>query len=95
MKGYIQGQSIVLTEALPANLNNGDEVEIMIAIVNKSPQTSASIDLPVAYYDRARQWDAIPEELAAQLKAEFAEEDQDFAEAAVINSLSMMQDTTA
>jgi hypothetical protein len=91
MKGYIHGQSIVLTEALPANLNDGDEVEVMITIVNKSPMIADAIALPAEYYDRASQWDAIPEELAAQLKAEFAEEDRAFAESAVINSLSILK----
>jgi hypothetical protein len=95
MKGYIQDQSIVLTEDLPTNLNNGDEVEVVITIVNKSRTISASLDLPTTYFDRARQWDNIPDNLASQLKAEFADEDQAFAEATLTNYLSMTQETTA
>jgi hypothetical protein len=70
MKGYIQDQSIVLTESIPASWRNGDEVEIVIA----KPRSSM-----------AQQWDSISSEVAAQLKAEFAIEDQAFAEAAVAN----------
>jgi hypothetical protein len=95
MKGYIQDQSIVLTEDLPTNLNNGDEVEVVITIVTKSQTIPASLDLPTTYFDRARQWDNIPDDLAAQLKAEFADEDQAFAEATLTNYLSMTQETTA
>jgi hypothetical protein len=35
MKGYIQDQSIVLTDALPNSLQNGDEVEITIVEIKK------------------------------------------------------------
>ena len=43
--------------------------------------TSNIIQPPDNYYDLARQWDTIPDTIAAQLKAEFATEDQAFAEA--------------
>ncbi|MBD2546612.1 hypothetical protein [Planktothricoides raciborskii] len=32
MKGYIQGQTIILIEPLPENLREGDEVDVSIAI---------------------------------------------------------------
>jgi hypothetical protein len=36
MKGYIEGQTIILLETLPENFRQGDEVEVSITI---KPQT--------------------------------------------------------
>jgi antitoxin (DNA-binding transcriptional repressor) of toxin-antitoxin stability system len=44
------------------------------------------------YADRARQWDSIPDTIAAQLKAEFATEDQAFAEAAIENCADLLHE---
>ncbi len=35
MKGYIQGQTIILTEPLPENFFEGEEVEVIINIIPK------------------------------------------------------------
>ena len=35
MKGYIQGQTIILTEPLPENFFEGEEVEVVINIISK------------------------------------------------------------
>jgi hypothetical protein len=89
MKGYIQDQSIVLTEGLPAHFANGDEVEIVIQVVKKPqlPFPTFNLGIKAEFLDRghdyqalATQWDAIPDTIAAQLKAEFAADDQAFAE---------------
>ena len=47
---------------------------------------------PRSYADRAQQWDSIPDTIAAQLKAEFAAEDQAFAEAAIENCADLLQE---
>jgi hypothetical protein len=80
MKGYIQDQSIVLTEALPRDFINGDKVEIILV-----KQTQAhNLSLDQAYRSLAQRWDAIPDDVAMQLAEEFAEEDQAFAEANLV-----------
>jgi len=35
MKGYIQGQKIILLETLPKNLKEGDEVDVSMTIKHK------------------------------------------------------------
>lgn len=35
MKGFIKGQSIILLETLPQNLEEGDEVDISITVLSK------------------------------------------------------------
>lgn len=35
MKGYIKGQSIILTQPLPENIKDGDEVEVSLSILSK------------------------------------------------------------
>ena len=47
---------------------------------------------PDNYHELARQWDAIPNTIAAQLKAEFATEDQAFAEVAIENYADLWQE---
>jgi hypothetical protein len=87
MRGYIQDQSIVLTEAVPSRFSNGDEVEIVI-VSKQAP--SANLNLGNEYQSLAKQWDAIPDTIAAQLKAEFAADDQAFAETS-LNCTGLME----
>ena len=54
--------------------------------------TSNITQIPDNYHELARQWDAIPNTIAAQLKAEFATEDQAFAEAAIENNTDLWQE---
>ena len=54
--------------------------------------TSNSTHTSDHYHELARQWDAIPNTIAAQLKAEFATEDQAFAEAAIENNTDLWQE---
>jgi hypothetical protein len=77
MRGYIQDQSIVLTEAIPSSFSNGDEVEIVII---SKPSPSIHLKLGNDYQALAKQWDAIPDTIAAQIRAEFAADDQALAE---------------
>jgi hypothetical protein len=88
MRGYIQDQSIVLTEAIPSRFRNGDEVEIVI--VSKQLR-STNLDRGNDYQALAKQWDAIPDTIAAQLKAEFAADDQAFAETS-LNYARLMEE---
>jgi hypothetical protein len=95
MRGYIQDQSIVLTEGLPEQFANGDEVEIVIQVVNQPqpPFPTFNLGIKAEFLDRgndyqalAQQWDAIPDTIAAQLKAEFADDDQAFAETTTLHT---------
>jgi hypothetical protein len=54
MKGYIQDQSIVLVEALPEELANGDAVEITIQAVKKPdfPFPTFNLGVKQAFLDR-------------------------------------------
>jgi hypothetical protein len=88
MKGYIQDQSIFLTDELPTDLRNGDEVEIILV---KKQQPSTNLSLGQDYQTLAQQWDSIPDEIAAQLQAEFAEDDQAFAEATLMQYSQISQ----
>jgi hypothetical protein len=47
MKGYIHDQSIILTETLPNNLENGDEVEITIVEIQKKRYPFPTFNLGV------------------------------------------------
>jgi hypothetical protein len=89
MKGYIQDQSIVLIEAIPSRFSNGDEVEIVI--VGK-PTSSTNLNLGNDYQALVKQWDAIPDAIAAQLKAEFAVEDQAFADTTSFHYAGLMEE---
>jgi hypothetical protein len=87
MKGYIQDQSIVLTEALPRDFVNGDNVEIILL---KQTQTH-DLALDQGYRSLAQRWDAIPDDVAMQLAAEFTEEDLAFAEANLVGYAQLFQ----
>jgi hypothetical protein len=88
MRGFIQDQSIVLTEAIPSRFSNGDEVEIVI-VSKQAPSTN--LNLGNDYQALVKQWDAIPDTIAAQLKAEFAADDQAFAETS-LNYARLMEE---
>jgi DNA replicative helicase MCM subunit Mcm2 (Cdc46/Mcm family) len=47
MKGYINDQSIILTDTLPDNLQEGDEVEITITEIKKKNYPFPTFDLGV------------------------------------------------
>jgi hypothetical protein len=68
MKGYIQDQSIVLTEALPRDFVNGDNVEIIL--VKQTQDHDLALDQ--AYRSLGQRWDAIPDDVAMQLAEESA-----------------------
>jgi hypothetical protein len=88
MKGYIKDQSIVLTEALPGDFVNGDNVEIILV-----KQTQAhNLALDQVYRSLAQRWDAIPDDVAMQLAEEFAKEDQSFAEANLVGYAQLFSD---
>jgi hypothetical protein len=54
MRGYIQDQSIVFTEALPEQFANGDEVEIVITVVKKPqrPFPTFNLGIKAEFLDR-------------------------------------------
>ncbi|MFB2920422.1 hypothetical protein [Aerosakkonema funiforme] len=35
MRGYIKGKSIILTDSLPENIKDGDEVEVSFSVIPK------------------------------------------------------------
>lgn len=35
MKGYIKGKTIILTDSLPENIKDGDEVEVSFSVIPK------------------------------------------------------------
>lgn len=94
MKGYIQDKSIILTESLPEELLNGDEVEVVITVLKKQeqPNPSPSLGLADDYAHLASAWDNISDQQASQLKAEFSQEDQIFAETALFGCFSLIED---
>ncbi|MGK7900234.1 MAG: hypothetical protein AB4352_02260 [Hormoscilla sp.] len=47
MKGYIQGQTIIMLEALPENIKEGDEVEIAITPILKKKYPFPTFELEV------------------------------------------------
>ncbi|NES97485.1 MAG: hypothetical protein F6K32_20155 [Desertifilum sp. SIO1I2] len=47
MKGYIQGQSIILTQPLPENIKDGDEVEISVSVIPHHKYPFPTFDLQV------------------------------------------------
>lgn len=63
------------------------------AIAEIRPTSNPSLNWNLEdYADRARQWDSIPDAIAAQFKAEFAEEDRAFAEAAIENCAEFLEE---
>jgi hypothetical protein len=54
MRGYIQDQSIVLVDALPEELANGDAVEITIQAVKKThlPFPTFNLGIKEEFLDR-------------------------------------------
>ncbi len=91
MKGYIQDESIILTESLPEGIRNGDEVEVVITVLKKREQPNPNTILGLAddYDHLALEWDNISDQIAFQLKTEFSAEDQSFAEIALGNCVSL------
>jgi hypothetical protein len=59
MKGYINDQSIILTDTLPDNLQDGDEVEITITEIKKKNYPFPTFDLGVKeqYLNREKIYD--------------------------------------
>jgi hypothetical protein len=56
MKGYVKDKSIVLTDTLPDNLQDGDEVEFTIIQVKKKQYPFPTFDLGIKneYLSRER-----------------------------------------
>jgi hypothetical protein len=59
MKGYINDQSIILADALPDNLHDGDEIEITITEIKKKNYPFPTFDLGVneQYLNREKIYD--------------------------------------
>jgi hypothetical protein len=47
MKGYIQGNNIILLENIPENLQEGDEVDILITPITKEDYPFPTFELGV------------------------------------------------
>jgi hypothetical protein len=62
MKGIIKDQKIVLTEPLPDNLQDGDEIEIAIIQIKKKPYPFPTFDLGVKdeYLNREKIYESDP-----------------------------------
>lgn len=56
MKGYIQGQTIILLETLPENLKEGDEVDVLITIKSekKYPFPTFKLGVKEEYLNREK-----------------------------------------
>ena len=63
-----------------------------IAEIRPTSNSTNTSDTSDNYHELARQWDAIPNTIAAQLKAEFSAEDLAFAEAAIENGADLWQE---
>lgn len=47
MKGYIKGQSIILTQPLPENIQDEDEVEVSLSVIPQKKYSFPSFDLKI------------------------------------------------
>lgn len=56
MKGYVKNKSIILTDSLSDNLQDGDEIEFTIIDVKKNPYPFPTFDLGIKneYLSRER-----------------------------------------
>lgn len=63
MKGYIQGQTIILLEKLPENIKEGDRVEIAITPIVKEYYPFPTFDLGVKdeYLSREKIYEQEPD----------------------------------
>ena len=63
MKGYIQGQTIILLEKLPENIKEGDRVEIAITPIVKEDYPFPTFDLGVKdeYISREKIYEQEPD----------------------------------
>jgi hypothetical protein len=56
MKGYIKGQSIILIQPLPENIQDGDEVEVSLCVVpqKKYPFPTFNLEIKDEYLKREK-----------------------------------------
>jgi len=55
MKGYIKGKNIILTESLPENIKDGDEVEVSFSVITKPKYSFPTFQLGIKNEHRHRE----------------------------------------